>query len=571
MNDSNSKYDVFISYSQKDAHIARNLSEHLSALGVNVFSPFSLRLGYSWFAPISDVISRVSLFVFLLTDNSNKSDGCFKEFMCARERGTKTVIVDAIKDRDTEMLHAPMKDVLRIPYTGEMAVAEKLVGLLEDANKSDMLYERLSEELRCGSDKWVDTVLEIISFVWYRIFTEHNCDISDPAVKTSFEEIHRLMSKLAEYKPTRDGNGAERAKSILSRLENAFDLLGNFDFGDDLFYISMALALTRLDLSVRAAAENVLYGEGAASERLQLSIGGQEKYSAKYKTLVNKKEAYLGLSGEQISFIGECADSIIGKDALLLDAERERSQSQKSDTGHKLLTKAAELILGASGALEELSERTDCTPEYLKCLYAAYERLSSFSGVVGADEVAGKCSEALARIKLKLASLGDGGEGGKNELENSLRSLLGFTRKGMGDYDAFVSFKSEDSDMAKNVYSFLKQNLLEAFWSKVSLPELSEADYEDAIMNALDRSKHMVVVLSDLNYLSAAWVKRELRTFNSEIEEGRKAGANLVFLVTDSVYSEIIRTNKMVLPIQYRKWQMIKFSEYKETLLQYIK
>ena len=112
--------------------------------------------------------------------------------------------------------------------------------------------------------------------------------------------------------------------------------------------------------------------------------------------------------------------------------------------------------------------------------------------------------------------------------------------------------------------------MIEAFWSKVSLPEMSKSDYGDAIDSALDSSKHFVLVLSDLNYLESDWIKYEMSTFADEIREGRKEGANFVILATDKVYRELIQSNKKVLPIKYRWCQILKLSEFEETLLSYL-
>ena len=109
----------------------------------------------------------------------------------------------------------------------------------------------------------------------------------------------------------------------------------------------------------------------------------------------------------------------------------------------------------------------------------------------------------------------------------------------------------------------------EPFWSKKSLPELSKSDYEDAIYAALRNSKHFVVVASDVRYFNSNWVKTEMATFHRAITEGRKEGANFVFVVTDELYKTIIGSNKMCLDERYCGYQIIKMSEYEETLSQY--
>ena len=108
------------------------------------------------------------------------------------------------------------------------------------------------------------------------------------------------------------------------------------------------------------------------------------------------------------------------------------------------------------------------------------------------------------------------------------------------------------------------------FWSKRTLPELSKSEYEDAIYDALRKSKHFVVVLSSLEYLNANWVQREMKAFDRAITEGRKPGGNFVFVATDSVYEQILSCNKMCLDERFCGYQIIKMSEYEQTLMSYI-
>ena len=87
----------------------------------------------------------------------------------------------------------------------------------------------------------------------------------------------------------------------------------------------------------------------------------------------------------------------------------------------------------------------------------------------------------------------------------------------------------------------------------------------------MPKSKHFVLVLSDLSYLSSDWIETETTIFDAEIKEGRKPDANFVFLVTDRLYDEIIAANKKNLPIEFRSYQILKMSNFRETLLDYVK
>ena len=78
------------------------------------------------------------------------------------------------------------------------------------------------------------------------------------------------------------------------------------------------------------------------------------------------------------------------------------------------------------------------------------------------------------------------------------------------------------------------------------------------------------MVLSNIEYLKANWVKKEMQVFDRAITEGRKKDANFVFVVTDDVYDQIISSNKMCLDERYCGYQIIKLSEYESVLDKYI-
>ena len=89
-------------------------------------------------------------------------------------------------------------------------------------------------------------------------------------------------------------------------------------------------------------------------------------------------------------------------------------------------------------------------------------------------------------------------------------------------------------------------------------------------MDSLDHAKHFVVILSDLAYLESHWVTLEMDTFHHEIVEGRKPNANLLFVVTDSVYQAIMGSNKTVLPLKYRRYEIMRVGEYRSIITRYL-
>ena len=234
----------------------------------------------------------------------------------------------------------------------------------------------------------------------------------------------------------------------------------------------------------------------------------------------------------------------------------------------ELLVSIARFIQDGNKLFDVL-QKNGIAGDFLECLRESYERLKNYCIVVGADDVAAECAERIVEIRNEVGKQ-QSGVSENEKAEKGIKSLLGFTLEDSGKYDVFISFKNEDSDLAGRIYEYCHKRIKQPFWSKKSLPRLSKSEYSKAIDMALENSKHFIVVLSDLKYLDAEWIKYEMDVFNNEIKEGRKKDSNFIIVATDDVYNQIIQSNKTVLDIAYRRYQIIKMSEYEETLAQYI-
>jgi hypothetical protein len=94
---------------------------------------------------------------------------------------------------------------------------------------------------------------------------------------------------------------------------------------------------------------------------------------------------------------------------------------------------------------------------------------------------------------------------------------------------------------------------------------LGESEYKEMIFEAMDRSRHMVVVCSTPDYLKTKWVRTEWDTFHNEIIDERKSG-NLLLVLTDDIAGD-----KGRLPLELRKQEIIKMSEFRSRLLSYLR
>lgn len=129
------------------------------------------------------------------------------------------------------------------------------------------------------------------------------------------------------------------------------------------------------------------------------------------------------------------------------------------------------------------------------------------------------------------------------------------------DYDVFISCKSEDYEIAEEVYLYLKDNGFHVFLSSKELRRMKESEYMDAISEALDSAYHLVVLSSSVDYVKSKWVKFEWTTFLNELLSDRKHG-QIMSLVKDISAAE--------LPIQLRHYEMFNLNDYKERILPYI-
>jgi TPR repeat protein len=127
-------------------------------------------------------------------------------------------------------------------------------------------------------------------------------------------------------------------------------------------------------------------------------------------------------------------------------------------------------------------------------------------------------------------------------------------------YDVFISRKSQDAHLAKELYDFLTSKGLKVFDSDHSLQEMGNADYQKTIDYALDACMHMIVVGSSVENITAPWVEAEWRLFINEKRSGRKMG-NII-----SVVSDISIIQDLPSSLRYFEAIELSFPEYNRIL-----
>lgn len=574
-------YPFYLSYSSKDLEFARIFTQIMEEKGYSVYNPMTCtEPGLAYAAAIVGAISSCDYFIVLISDDAMGSSHILNEIAVAVER-RKTILPIFLDRLDLSeefnyyigrlnRIYAPDKS-----KSGIADVVDKIDISYGSQMKRAALYEKLSEYQKIkNKNREAETLCELIKLI---VSEYHNTAKKDDKLA---RELLRIYEVLHGFYGGYDQETRALAIKIMETMQAA-----------RILYSDKTRQLTVLDAVL---ALNIIYLEyEIATECVDIRTGGDVHQPFSNETLIRSQEKYLEIYEKYCTKTGEPirkSDSLSKEDLNLIkgtpariyayrlacdekrDASREKTDApkvEKPEGDDEILHSIAD-FMQKGNELFNLLHQKGVAGDFLKCLLTSYERLKNYCMIVGATKVAADCVEKIAEIRQELASE-TASEVSNEKAENGIKSLLGFTTEASGEYDVFISFKSEDNDLAKMVYQFCKKNMIEAFWSKVSLPEMSKSDYGDAIDSALDSSKHFVLVLSDLNYLESDWIKYEMSTFADEIREGRKEGANFVILATDKVYRELIESNKKVLPIKYRWCQILKLSEFEETLLSYLK
>ncbi len=231
-------------------------------------------------------------------------------------------------------------------------------------------------------------------------------------------------------------------------------------------------------------------------------------------------------------------------------------------------------------ALAVLSARMDAAQRFedfmgstasaaeLNCLLTDYRQIVNFCTFFHREtgELADRekqCKDKISLIKEKLENE-DHEPGRDTRILQAYRGYLGIGRPQAPMYDVFISCKSKDQKYAQCVYDFLLLKGKRPFFSKETISAQGNSEYHDAIMEALDHSKHFILVSSRLDYVNSTWVKHEWSTYVGEAIEGRKNG-NMIL-----VFHEDFHFKKTELPIDIRRKEILSLSSFRDRLMDYL-
>lgn len=461
---------------------------------------------------------------------------------------------------------------------------------LNNQNEKNILYDKLWNFQKMSYGLGIlNTLSELIILQAKEL---HNYPSNHKNRKQLYKEIYRLL--LAMYKNSTGEfsiEGRSVANKQISALSQVEMLLTEEEFlKNDLYYSALALSYIYFSAFIKHDCVEWLTNDDV---HLLLEESRRESWCRQqqpfYEIITNARrhkdyqilleEKYMPDEIEMIQNVentlitslvsdghnvyrkinGVYSDPvIIPKDFILNEMTDEE----------RLLESIAGLIRKSLQLFDEISNKEKAL-ELLRCLKTSYERLKNYCEIVGSKRVAAECVTRLSEISNKLERYyNEDSDNGK--AEKGLRTLLGLKLPEPDEYDVFLSYKHEDKDIATSCCHFLKEQHIHPFLDYAVLPELSNSDYEEAIMESLDHSRHFIVILTKLEYLKSHWIRLEMKTFEHEMAEGRKPEANMILLVSDSVYNSIVETNKKCLPIQFRVFEIIKISNYRDIILPYI-
>jgi len=130
-------------------------------------------------------------------------------------------------------------------------------------------------------------------------------------------------------------------------------------------------------------------------------------------------------------------------------------------------------------------------------------------------------------------------------------------------FDVFISCKSQDYELAHELYDFLTHNGFKPFLADSSIKEVGIDQYTALIGEVINVCQNMVVFATDIRYLETPYVAAEWHTFINDINTGHKPNAKIVSILSPDI-------NPHYLPSWLRDKQCLTIENYKEDLIPFL-
>lgn len=521
--------DVFISFSQKDKMVYNRIKEGLNANGISVYDYRLIASGKEYMVAIREAIREAKIFVSVITENSLSSDWCMNEmqysFECAEQYGT--VLITVMED---------LNDFERVPLFIREKSKKYASVIIEKDNFDEVVnivHKLFSAENQLKMySKQIDDYLCLKMFEQAELLQRDCLKICDEVYSISrgtfISEEACVLSRIKLIDILLDMSLYNEAIESVTEALNMLDSGDLYDILVEQLMLSCAFLKMEEDQVKDLILNNLNEFQDCDVDQNRVIF---EKFIVRFRSAVKIVETTCKPPEEGLVISGD-EDKIAQYGQWILDLfENLINDNEKYLTRH-------DLIIG-------------------------YGRVLNYCKHIGLKgKVADRC---ISRIT-ELSSFDDSSvEAPKTTTVSALKLYLGQALPETGNYDVFISYKSEDLAIAQKVYDYLKRNGKEVFFAKETLPILGDSEYEKRIFEAIENTKHMVLVGSNPDYFKTSWVETEWSTFKSEKRAGRKIG-NLLLLLTDDIAQAQER-----LPNQLRQTEVIKLSELNKRLLPYLR
>ena len=586
--------DYFISYAAKDSRYAYQLKKYIESQGLSVWIDVDeITAGTGFAALISGAIRSCDDMFVLFSQYSIQSKFVMEELnhaiSTAENRNKKIFLL--FLDESSGISFQGLSPILKTypsfyVDTSDSSWPEMLFPVLYQKKmegKKALIYEEISELKK--SELYLDAsgkTTEIIEIILEQIQPSVSLRSQHLLIFELFiclAQLHDLYDHCClDY--SKEARDVTKSKlNMLKQLNKAFGQ-ANADMSD-IFYVCTMLRFLYWDREIRwDCADMITHGDMQTGSSM-ITLPTSE-YAEKQKEF---REAYIqtGLTsldeGSEITtFVKETQKYIYW--TSVPESKRHVAVKPKKTIPAKL-NKKLKAIAGYINEGNRLFETIGCDEKsaaFIRCLITSYERLKNYCQEIGASDLTVECVKRIASLKERVQQYVDSEQKEHSTAENGIRALLGFSRPGTGNYDVFLSHRGYDTDIARNVYLFLKSRSREVFFDDVSLSEeLSDTDYKNAIYQALDKARHFVVIITDLDELAPGyqrhekdWMQEEMDVFHSEWIEGRKKDGNFVIIVTEDVYQKIVDANKCNIDLKWRRPTLIRLGAYQDQIAGYI-
>lgn len=535
--------DVFLSCSHADIKIANDIRYELERKGVSVFEDRKIEIGVNWSERLYDALLSAKAIVVIVSKNTANSKYLLDEVKSAVE----------IAERSATLI-VPIFIGFGFDYdkSDVLTYLASMVGITVEENEIDEIPERLSERLIK-----LFTGEKNLSILAEKVGNYVEANLLDEALEAQ-KQHYALCVELLKVS---NGKLVNNDATLSSQIK-LIDILKKLQKWDDALEESIDALQGLYEYPVISTPYDFLcesFGECCA--RKEMTEEQVEDVIEKYISKWRIYEEYGTLGG---SFNKELCDELLRQ---YRNAKAHPYQVKVSVSSGKAvddqIVKIADHGESAIKLFDDMAgdELTDMEKT---SIIEGYQRILNYCVHNGMkNDVSGECIKRISELREK----GGTRENSDKDLCDSLKIYLGQALPGSGDYDVFISYKSEDERLAQKVYRYLIGNGKEVFFSKESLTRIGDSDYRKVIFDVLSHSKHLILVGSNPEYFKTEWVSSEWNTFLTYKNEGKTSG-NLIMVLPDEFKSK--EGHDKLPDLLKDNIEIVGTSEFRERLLNYL-